>query len=75
MSDSKNDNQFDVVVIGTGVCSSLDSGAAFQVINAYALALGRREVLGDTGTETGRVLNPLTALEDFATFQWSQSTK
>jgi len=40
-----------------GVCSSLDTEEGFHIVNSYALAFGRKHVLGDSTAEVDAVLD------------------
>ena len=58
-----------------GVCGSLDAADGFQIINAYALALGRSVVLGDSSIPTEELLSGDQVLSPRVTYSVSSGSK
>lgn len=58
-----------------GICSTLDPDLGFFLINAYALALGRRSVLDDQSDEVESLLSGSSDLSDVANYSTADSNK
>lgn len=58
-----------------GICSTLDADLGFSLIDAYALALGRHAVLGDSSDEVDALLTGTLSLSESAIYSVGSSIK